>query len=334
MLRLRACITIGLGAPLLAASLCLITGRSSPPDLVAILAAASSAAILIFVRAQPAARRSVRRVSMKCGLAALALTLLAMSCLLAPFLTPHQPTELGAHPDVSRLGPTLEHPLGTDAMGRDVVSRTLHGGRPTLAVAIVATIAATCVGTLAAAVGAFGPTWADQVLAILTDALLGVPRIVIVLALVALIGQQASGSSLLLWMALFIGLTSWMSTARIVRAGMIDCRSRGFVESARALGLTEREIVFRHVLPNCAHLVLASALLSFIWGAGVEATLAFLGQGIVVGSPSWGAMISDARTGLPDNWLPFAAPLVALGVVAFGGTAVVESLQARAGYSS
>ena len=205
--------------------------------------------------------------------------------------------------------PSSAHWLGTDRVGRDIWSRTLYGGRVSLAVGVGATVIATVIGTILGAISGFYRGWVDNVIMRITDTVMTFPSIVIMLTLAALLPRS------LLNIVLIIGGLSWPSVARLVRAQFMSIRESEFVLAARCLGVRDRRIIINHILPNVfAPLV---ALITFSVGSAIltEAGLSFLGLGVPPPTPSWGNMLESARNlnilqTLPWMWIPPAVMTV------------------------
>ena len=204
-------------------------------------------------------------------------------------------------------------PLGSDRFGRDVWSRLIYGARVSLAVALLAVLLATLIGTAVGAAAAMTAEWIDTVLMRLVDALLAVPRLFLLLALVALFSPSTAS------LVVIIALTSWMTVARLVRAELLSLREREFVVAARALGAHPLRILAVHLLPNALTTLLV--LSGLLIGAVIllESALSFLGLGIQPPTPSWGNMIGEgADRLLAAWWVPtFAGLAIVLTVVAF-----------------
>lgn len=205
--------------------------------------------------------------------------------------------------------PSAEHWLGTDRVGRDVWSRTLHGGRVSLAVGLGATAISAMIGTLIGALSGYYGRTVDMVLMRFTDVVMTFPSIIIMLTVAALLPRS------LLNIVLIIGCLSWPPVARLVRAQFLSFKEQEFVVAAKALGAPDYRIILAHVLPN----VLAPmvALVTFSVGQAIltEAGLSFLGLGIPPPTPSWGNMLEAARNldilrNLPWAWLPPAGMTV------------------------
>jgi peptide/nickel transport system permease protein len=197
-------------------------------------------------------------------------------------------------------GPSVAHPLGTDANGRDVLIRLVYGARISLIVGVVAAGVALGIGTaVGAAAGHLGGR-ADAVLMRLTDTFLAVPVFFFLLTLLAIFG---AGLGLLIG---GIGLTSWMGVARVVRSEILRFRGMEFVDAARAIGASERRVLLRHLLPHAVPSIIVAATLGVANAILVESALSYLGLGIQPPVPSWGNMLSGAQ-----NYM-YTAPQLAL----------------------
>ena len=234
-------------------------------------------------------------------MAVILLTLISIVALLAPLFERYEYDKIDLR--AGGIEPTSEHWLGTDRVGRDIWSRTLNGGRVSLAVGVGATLIATVIGTILGAISGYYRGWLDMLIMRLTDTVMAFPSIVIMLTLAALLPR-------ILWnIVLIIGGLSWPPVARLVRAQFMSVRENEFVQAARALGASDRSIIFKHIMPNVfAPLV---ALITFSVGAAIltEAGLSFLGLGVPPPTPSWGNMLESARNldilqNLPWMWIP------------------------------
>jgi peptide/nickel transport system permease protein len=252
--------------------------------------------------------RADRRLTM--GLLCAGAIVLAALC--APVFWSADPAALGPL-DQRLASPSGEHPLGTDALGRDVLLRLVHGARVSLAVGWLSVLVAVITGGTVGLVAGYGPSWLDRLLMWITDLLLAFPRIFLILLLVAL-----ASPSLLLVMAV-LGLTGWMPVARLVRAEVLTLRQREFVTAARGLGLKPVQVMVRHLLPNLLPLLVLTATLRVGDTILTEAFLSFLGLGAQEPTVSWGAMIEQGRPHMVGAWWISAFPGLALTftVVAF-----------------
>ena len=219
---------------------------------------------------------------------ALILLIVALAALVGPVLLADplaQPDVLGA----SRP-PGLGHPFGTDQLSRDVLARVVTGGRISLAVAL---LAVTLSVTLGATVGVVSGYWGgviDAALMRLVDGALAIPRLFILLLVLA-VWERVPVMALIL----LIGATGWFATSRLVRGEVLRLREEGYVRAAEALGARRRRIIFRHLLPNALGPLLVAATLGVGDVILLEAGLSFLGLGIQPPTPSWGGMILDSR---------------------------------------
>jgi peptide/nickel transport system permease protein len=258
----------------------------------------------------PKALLADRRILLGGGL----LLLLAGAALLAPWLAPLDPL---AQPDILRtryLSPLTSGPdgvtrwLGTDQLGRDLLSRLLYGARISLSVGLLAALLAAGLGTGIGAAAALSRRTVDRALMALTDAALALPRIVLLLALVALFEPSV-------WLVVVVlGATGWMPVARLARAEMLAVLARPYAEAARTAGAGRRRLFLRHLLPNAATPLIVATALGVGNAITLEAGLSFLGLGIPAPAPSWGNMIASGRDALVQA--PWVATLPGLAVVA------------------
>jgi peptide/nickel transport system permease protein len=200
--------------------------------------------------------------------------------------------------------------MGTDDLGRDLLTRVLHGGRVSILIGLLAAFIGTAVGT---AVGAAAGYWGgrlDGLLMRATDVAYSIPALPLLIVLSAYTGG-AVGS-----MALIIGLLSWMATARVVRAEVLAIRERAYVEAARGLGATDARILLRHVLPNTLGPIVVGATLAVGNAIVIESSLSFLGLGVQPPTPTWGNMLMDAQSTMATKpWLTLFPGLAILAVV-------------------
>lgn len=186
--------------------------------------------------------------------------------------------------------PSAEHILGTDDLGRDVFTRLLYGGRVSLSVGLVSTLISVTIGVFLGAVGGYFGGLLDNFIMRLVDIFMCFPFFVIAITAAAIFGPS-------IWNVMLIsGLLSWTSIARIVRAEVMSIKQREFIESAKALGLTSLDIIFKHVIPNVLGVVIVYATLGIATGILSEAGLSYLGLGVRQPQPSWGNILASAQS--------------------------------------
>jgi peptide/nickel transport system permease protein len=240
----------------------------------------------------------------------------------ADALAPYPPNEILDAVALKSQPPSPAHPLGTDPYGRDVLSRVLVGSRVTLGVAFLAAAVTMLVGTAYGALAALAGPRTDAVMMRMVDAMLSLPRVLLLFTLVALWGQ---GTVVLL--VLFLGLTSWFGVSRIVRAEVRALRDREFVVAARALGATAAGVFFRHLLPNVAAPLLVAGTLAVRNVILLEAGLSFLGVGVPHPMASWGSVIRDGSDQVWLHWWIALFPGLAIVVTVIALDALADGLR-------
>ncbi len=213
------------------------------------------------------------------------------------------------------------HLLGTDRFGRDVWTRLVYGARISIAVGGVAVLLSLVIGLVVGAAAGYWPGVPRAVLLGVTDFTIAVPRVVLVLLLAALTRPSAG------LVILVVGLTGWMSVARLVQGEVRSLTARPFVEGALALGLSQRRVLARHIAPNALTPVIVSAALGLGQAITLEASLSFLGLGVQPPTPSWGNMIASGRDTLVNAPWVATAPGVALALVVVACTLLGDALQ-------
>ena len=213
---------------------------------------------------------------------------LLLLAILAPVFAPHSPTDIST--GLRGDGPTREYPLGNDSIGRDILSRLIYGTRVALIVGVGAMAIALTIGvSIGSTAGYFGGRL-DMALSRVIDTLMAFPTLALLITLNAILGGN------LLTVVLIIGTTVWASYARVSRAEVLSLRERDYVVAARAIGVPNRRIIARHVLPNILGPLIVLASLDVGSIIILESALSFLGLGVKPPSPSWGGMLSDGRT--------------------------------------
>ncbi len=252
--------------------------------------------------------------------AASLVALLFLVALLAPVISPHDP--IATEPDNSYLPPlSPAHLLGTDELGRDLLSRTLWGARVSLPVAFVAVGVGLIVGGLIGLISGYRGRITDLLLMRLIDALLAFPGLILAVAIVAALGPSLTNAMIA------IGVVAVPVYARLVRGQVLQLREMEFITATRSLGATPLRLVFRHLVPNLLNPVIVQVSLSAGFAILAEATLSFLGLGAQVPTPDWGQMInSGARFLNNDPWLAIV-PGVAISLTVYSFNFLGDSLR-------
>ena len=232
--------------------------------------------------------------------------------LLAPLLAPYDPTDQDLEkillPPYWEAGGVREHILGTDALGRDMLSRIIYGARISLLVGFSATAVQGTIGVLLGlTAGYLGGRW-DAVVMRIADVQLAIPFLVLALAVIAVLGPGLRN------VILVLGATGWVTYARVVRSEVLSVREKEFVEAARALGSPSLRIMFQQVLPNVSTSILVMSTLGIAHMIISEASLSYLGLGVQPPTPTWGGMVADGRIWLVTSWWVSTLPGVAIFV--------------------
>jgi peptide/nickel transport system permease protein len=238
------------------------------------------------------------------------LTALAAVAALAPWIAPQDPTRQSLRARL--VGPTLEaadgraHLLGTDHLGRDVLSRVIYGARVSLIVGFAAVLVGGIMGAALGVLAGFRGGWADSVIMTVADAQLAFPFILLAIGIIAVLGPSFPT------LVAVIGLSGWVAYARVLRAQVLALRSREFVEAILVLGGSVARVMVRHIVPNVTSSLVVIATLELARAIVLEATLSFLGLGIQPPTPSWGGMVHEGREYLDTAWWISTAPGVVL----------------------
>lgn len=199
---------------------------------------------------------------------------------------------------LSKLPPSLEHPFGTDATGRDQLVRVIYGARVSLTVGVIATVISTAIGLVMGALAAFyGGIW-DVIIMRLADMFLAIPYTLFVIVMLAVIGQGIQN------VFIAIGILGWPSIARVFRSAILSVKENDYVDAARAMGASDFRIVARHIFPNSVASIVVYATMNVGGAILTESALSYLGMGVTPPTPSWGIMIQDGQTFLATQpWL-------------------------------
>jgi peptide/nickel transport system permease protein len=249
---------------------------------------------------------------------ALVLGLFVVS-IFAPWLAPYDPNLIDLKQVL--MPPSPAHYLGTDTLGRDVLSRIIFGSRVSLKVGFVAVGLATIIGLFIGALAGYYGGWVDSALMRLVDLMLCFPAFFLILAVIALLEPS-------IWNIMaVIGLTGWMGVARLVRAEFLSLREREFVTAARALGAGDTRLILRHMLPNALAPVLVSATLGVAGAILTESALSFLGLGVQPPTPSWGNILTAGKDNIEIAWWLSVFPGLAILITVMSYNLLGEGIQ-------
>ena len=261
-----------------------------------------------------AGRRSLRRLwRLKWGLgAALVLLLIVCVTLAAPWLAPYSPVEVDIQ---HRLGPPAwmeggktEHWLGTDQIGRDLLSRMIYGGRVSLLIGVTAVAISSTIGVLLGLAAGYFGSKIDWIIMTLINVMLTFPFVLLALAVIAVLGPS------LINMIFVLGVAGWPIYARVIRAETMALREREFVVAGRALGMSHARIIFGQILPNLVSAITVVATLQIAQVIILESFLSFLGLGVQPPTPAWGNMLGEGRVYMLNSWWIAAFPGAAIFV--------------------
>lgn len=237
----------------------------------------------------------------------------------APLLAPYNPN----HIDIENIlaSPNWAHPLGTDELGRDVLSRMIWGSRISLKVGFVAVGISAFIGIVIGSLAGFYGKWVDQILMRFVDIMLCFPAFFLILAVITFLEPS-------IWnIMIVIGITSWMNIARMVRAEFLSLKERDFVVAARSLGLGDLRIIFIHIFPNAMAPVLVSAVLGIAGAILTESALSFLGIGVQPPIPSWGNILTAGKNSMEIAWWLSVYPGLAILITVLGYNLLGEGVR-------
>lgn len=248
------------------------------------------------------------------------LVFLVLVALFAPFLAPHDPFVQDLANRLAPIG-TPGHPLGTDSLGRDILSRLIYGSRITLYIVMIVALIAPTAGLLIGTVSGYTGGWIDMLLMRITDIFLAFPRLVLALAFVAVLGAGIENA------VLAISLTAWPPYARIARAETLTIRSADYISAIRLQGAGPFRIITKHIWPLCISSLIVRVTLDMAGIILAAAGLGFLGLGAQPPSPEWGAMISEGRRFILDHWWVATIPGLAIFTVSLAFNLLGDGLR-------
>ena len=254
--------------------------------------------------------------------------LLYLVAILAPLLSPYDPTAQGNRVLERLLDPSTEHLLGTDRFARDVFSRIVHGSRISLLVGFLAVGISVTIGSVYGAIAGYAGKWVDSILMRFVDMMLAFPTLILIITVIAVFRQQS------IWVIItVIGVLSWPGVARLVRGEFLLLKELDFFHAAQALGASAPRLIFRHLLPNALTPIIVSSTLRVGTTILVEASLSYLGLGVQPPTPSWGNIIYDTKGNIfTEWWMPLSAGLaITVTVIAYNlfGDGLRDALDPR-----
>lgn len=259
-------------------------------------------------------------LKLKIGVISLSLILfLIFIAVFAHIIAPYDPFEIRVNEIL--VPPCLKHPLGTDLLGRDVLSRMIYASRISLEVSIVAVGISTLIGVFLGSIAGYFGGLIDNIICRFIDIMLCFPTIFLILAVIAYLEPS------ILTIMIIIGLTSWMGVARLVRAEILSLKERDFILAAKVYGASTFRIIFRHLLPNALGPVLVSVSLGMGQAILIESALSFLGIGVQPPVPSWGNMLIEGKDTLEIAWWLSVFPGLAILLTVLAFTLLGETLQ-------
>lgn len=254
--------------------------------------------------------------------------LIFLLAMLAPIIAPYDPNDINVKAIL--LAPSTQHWMGTDGLGRDVLSRMLHGGRVSLLVGLVAVGISTAIGILLGAIAGFYRGWIDIFIMRLVDVMLSIPSFFLILAVIAFLTPS------IINIMIVIGLTSWMGVTRLVRAEFLSLCEREYVLASRTLGARDYRLIFKHLLPNSLTPIIVSAVLGIAGAVLMESGLSFLGLGVQAPQASWGNILTDGKEYIQFAWWLSLFPGLAILITVLGynllGEGLRDALDPRSGH--
>jgi len=235
---------------------------------------------------------------------------LVIAAVVAPYAAPYDPI---ATDPMNRLqAPSPHHPLGTDQLGRDILSRLLYGARISIRIALIVVALAGVSGTLIGVLCGYLGGWVDNLLMRITDMFMAFPQLILAMAISSALGPSLEN------VVIAVSMTEWTFFARLARSRAIAVREEDYVEAARAMGATGWRVLARHVLPMCLSPVIVQATLEMGGIIRTAASLGFLGLGAQPPTPEWGVMVTAGRNYLPNQWWVSTFPGLAIFLTVLG----------------
>ena len=237
------------------------------------------------------------------------MTILVVCAVFAPLLAPHDPIAINMLDSRTPPGVDWTYPLGTDIMGRDMLSRLIYGARTSVIISMIAMGTGVLIGTVLGLIAGYKGGWFDMITMRAADAAMGFPTILVAMIIVVMLGTGMQN------IILAVALTTWARFARMIRGDVLAIKEQDFVTMANIAGVTTPVIISRHVFPNTINTLMVLASLQIGQVILLEAALSFLGLGLPPGHPAWGIMVSEGHTVILDVWWLALLPGVAITLV-------------------
>ena len=245
--------------------------------------------------------------------------LIIVISIFAKYFSPYSP--IAINPKDILMPPTKSHLLGTDSIGRDVLSRMIYGARISLLVGFISVGIATIIGTVLGALAGYYGGWVDSIIMRFVDIMLCFPSFFLILAVIAFLEPSIVN------IMLVIGLTGWMGVSRLVRAEFLRLKRLDFVQAMKALGASDGRIIFKHILPNALAPVLVTATLGIAGAVLTESALSFLGLGVQPPTPSWGNILAEGKDNIEIAWWLSLYPGLAILITVLGYNLLGEGIR-------
>ncbi|MCX8070322.1 MAG: ABC transporter permease, partial [Thermodesulfovibrionales bacterium] len=244
---------------------------------------------------------------------------LSLTAIFAPLIAPYEPTKINVYNILSP--PDRNHLFGTDELGRDLLSRMIWGARASLKVGLLAVGIAISIGIIIGSLAGYYGGKVDSFLMRFVDMMLAFPTFFLILAVIAIVEPSIST------IMIVIGITGWMDVARLVRAEFLTLKERDFVSAAKVIGMTDRRVIFNHILPNALSPVFVSAAFGIAGAILVESGLSFLGLGVQPPEPSWGNILTSGKDNITVAWWLSLFPGLAILITVLSYNLIGEGLR-------
>lgn len=249
------------------------------------------------------------------------IAIFSLIAIFAPLFSPFDPSFIDS--ENLLMSPSNMHILGTDSLGRDLLSRIIYGARISLSIGIIAVGIAVLLGIILGCLAGFYGGWADNLIMRFVDIMLCFPTFFLILAIVAVLGPAIFN------IMIIIGLTSWMGISRLIRAEILSLKEREFIQAARAIGCSDIRIIARHLIPNAIGPVLVAAILGVGSAILLESALSFLGLGVQPPTPSWGNILIESKSTLGVAWWLTLFPGLAILITILSFNMIAEGLKQK-----